>query len=248
MKRFGLIGKSLSHSFSPSFFNTFFQEKEINATYETFELSEIKEVKKVFDLQPEGLNVTIPYKESIVSFLDEILGVANEIQAVNTIKFENGKTYGLNTDAHGFHQSIKPFLTNKHEKALILGTGGAAKAVVQVLKNLGIEVLFATRNPENKPKHFGYSEINEHFLKACKLIVNTTPLGMYPNVNEEHTFPLVGISDEHLVVDLIYNPVKTLLLQKSEKLGATILNGESMLREQALMSWDVWNKPISQIS
>jgi shikimate dehydrogenase len=242
MKQFGLIGKSLTHSFSPAFFAQFFKENHIDADYSPFELTAIEEVQTLFKNPLNGLNVTIPYKESIMPFLDGLSQEAAEIGAVNTIAFENGKKIGYNTDAYGFQQSIKPFLTNKHEKALILGTGGASKAVSYVLKSLGIEILYLSRKPVGKNRHFSYSDVNEHLLKACKLIVNTTPVGMYPNTEVHFDFPLNGIGLEHLVVDLIYNPSKTGLLHESEKRGATILNGESMLKEQALKSWDIWQK------
>ena len=140
----------------------------------------------------------------------------------------------------GFKQSIKPFLTNKHEKALVIGTGGAAKAVAYVLKEIGIEVLYISRTPK-KRNEFGFEDINEYMLKACKLIVNTTPVGMFPNDHETIPFPFSFLTSEHLVVDLIYNPEETLFLKEAKANGAMILNGASMLKEQALKSWDIWN-------
>jgi shikimate dehydrogenase len=244
MKRFGLIGKSLAHSFSPAFFKKYFEQNEIDANYELFELETIEKVKVILnDDSISGLNVTVPYKIEIIPFLDEIDPVSKTIGAVNVVAFIEGKTVGFNTDAYGFQQSIKPFLTFKHERALILGTGGASKAIEYVFKQIGIDVLFISQNPEGKPKHFSYEEINEHMLNACKVVVNCTPIGTYPNIDECVEFPFQFLSSDHLVIDLIYNPAKTKFLIEAEKNGATILNGESMLKEQALKSWEIWTSP-----
>jgi shikimate dehydrogenase len=241
MKRFGLIGKSLAHSFSPAFFKKYFGQNEIDANYELFELETIEKVKVILnDESISGLNVTVPYKIEIIPFLDEIDPIAKTIGAVNVVAFKEGQTVGFNTDAYGFQQSIKPFLTFKHERALILGTGGASKAIEYVFKQIGIDVLFISQNPEGKPKHFSYEEINNHMLNACKVVVNCTPVGTYPKVDECVEFPFQFLSSDHLVIDLIYNPAKTKFLIEAEKNGATILNGESMLKEQALKSWEIW--------
>jgi shikimate dehydrogenase len=237
----GLLGKTLSHSFSKSFFEEYFASNQVDATYSNFEIPSIDEVVTIFEREDlNGFNVTIPYKESIIPFLDELSPEAKEIAAVNTVKIVEGKKIGYNTDAFGFQQSIKPFLTNLHEKALILGTGGASKAVAYVLKNIGIEVLYISRNP-SKSNEFSYEDINEYMLKACKLVVNTTPVGTFPSVNQSPDFPFQFLTNEHLVVDLIYNPAETTFLKKAKDAGATILNGESMLKEQALKSWKIWN-------
>ncbi len=241
MKIYGLIGKSLGHSFSAAFFGEYFKVNEIAAEYRNFELSEIFEIHNVFELHPAGLNVTIPYKESVIPFLDELTEEAKAIGAVNSIQFLQGKKVGHNTDAYGFHQSVKPFLTFHHERALILGTGGAAKAISYVLKNIGIDVLTISRNPEG-PKQFHYDEINEHMLRACKLIVNCTPVGTYPNVEGHISIPFEHLTADHLIVDLIYNPEKTKFLELAEENGATILNGEAMLKHQAIRSWKIWNE------
>lgn len=240
MRNFGLIGKSLSHSFSQQFFTTYFEKNNIEANYYNFELKSIEEVNSLFQQDLQGLNVTIPYKQEIIPFLDELSSEAQTIGAVNCVQLLNGKTIGHNTDAYGFHQSIKPFLTNQHERAMILGTGGASKAVEFVLKNLGIQPIFISRNPLND-NEFGYDEMNNHMLNACKLIVNTTPIGTFPAVDECVEIPFEFLTPNHLVVDLIYNPPKTLLLQKSEAAGAQILNGVSMLKQQALKAWEIWN-------
>lgn len=241
MTTYGLIGRSLSHSFSKDFFERFFRDEQVDARYENFELAEIDLISELFRSDLGGLNVTIPYKESVIPFLDELSEEAQKIGAVNVIQFLDGKKIGHNTDAFGFHQSIKPFLTNQHERAIIFGTGGASKAVEYVLKKIGVDVIFVSRNPIG-PNQFHYSEVNDHMLRACKLLVNTTPVGTFPNTDECIEIPFEHLTAEHLVVDLIYNPAKTTFLQRAEAAGATILNGSSMLREQALKSWKIWNE------
>jgi len=242
MRKFGLIGKTLSHSFSKVFFSDKFEKDGISATYENVELSDLSRIKAVLEEGGySGLNVTIPYKKEIIPYLDELSSEAKAIGAVNTVVFRDGKTIGHNTDAHGFHQSIKPFLTNAHERALLLGTGGASLAVAHVLKGIGLEVKWVSRTPEND-QTFAYSEVNEHMLKAFRMIVNCTPLGTYPNVDDCVAFPFQFLTPEHFCVDLIYNPTETKFLRLSREQGATILNGESMLREQALKAWQLWNE------
>ena len=237
--KFALLGQTLVHSFSQKFFTEHFAKTAIEATYENIELADISEVRNILTQNFNGINVTIPYKESIIPFLDELSPEAKVIGAVNTIAIRNGRSIGYNTDAFGFQQSIKPFLTNLHEKALILGTGGASKAVAFVLKNIGIDVLYVSRNP-SKPNEFSYNDINENMLRACKLIVQTTPVGTFPSITDCPVFPFQHLTSEHLVVDLIYNPSETLFLHQAKQAGATILNGESMLKEQALKSWEIW--------
>lgn len=241
MKKFGLIGKTLGHSFSQKFFTDYFEKHEVEAEYQNFELAEISEIVPLLSSDIRGLSVTIPYKQDIIPFLDELSEVALKVGAVNCVEFKNGKTIGHNTDAYGFQQSIKPFLTNQHERAMIIGTGGASKAVEYILKNLGISPIFISRHPK-KQNEFRYDEINNHMLNACKLIVNTTPVGTFPNVNDCIEIPFEFLTPQHLVVDLIYNPEKTQFLQRSEDAGAQILNGESMLKEQALKAWLIWSK------
>jgi shikimate dehydrogenase len=241
-KLFGLLGKSLKHSFSPDFFKSYFQEHKINAQYQLFEIENIQEVEKIFSLDPSGLNVTVPYKEVIIPYLDDLDESAKVIGAVNVVAIENGKKIGYNTDAYGFHQSIKPFLTFHHERALIFGTGGASKAVAHVFKSIGLDVIFVSRNPNEELNQFQYSDVNEAMISACKVIVNCTPVGMYPNSDESICIPFQSLTEDHLVIDLIYNPPLTKFLSKAQESGATILNGSSMLREQALKSWEIWNK------
>lgn len=240
MRKFGLIGKSLSHSFSKVFFEKRFESLQVDAEYHNIELSEIEEITEIFKKGYHGLNVTIPYKEAIIPFLDELSEEATLIGAVNTIQFKDGKTIGHNTDAFGFHQSVKPFLSNQHERAIILGTGGASKAVEFALKSIGVDVIFISRNP-TKDNHFSYEDINSYMLDACKMIINCTPVGTFPNVNDEITIPYESLTENHLVVDLVYNPPKTRLLIRAEEQGAIIVNGHSMLKEQALKAWSIWN-------
>lgn len=242
MEQFGLIGKSLGHSFSQQFFERKFNTEGIKASYQNFELDTMNDFPKLIQNHPElkGLNVTVPYKTEIIPFLDELNDQAKAIGAVNTVKFEDERLIGYNTDAYGFQQSIKPFLRNVHERALILGTGGASKAVAYVLRNLGIEVLYLSRIP-NRDNQFSYEDANELMVDAFKLIVNCTPLGTAPNVDEIPNFPIQLVSKEHLVIDLIYNPEQTKLLRIAKEQGADTLNGLSMLQHQALKAWEIWN-------
>jgi shikimate dehydrogenase len=241
MRRFGLLGQKLEHSFSQRFFTEKFEREQIDAEYVNFEIPAIEDVRALLDSEHlSGLNVTIPYKETVIPFLDELSDEARAIGAVNTIAFRGGRTIGYNTDAFGFHQSIKPFLTNKHERALILGTGGASKAVAWVFRSIGVDVIYASRTPDGG-KQFPYEAINEHMLRACKVIVNCTPVGMFPHTEDSVPFPFEYLTDEHLVVDLIYNPEQTQFLRESAAHGATTLNGLSMLKEQALKAWEIWN-------
>ena len=239
MKKYGLLGRSLQHSFSKPFFEKLFIEQAIDASYENLEIQTIDECISIFERQLSGLNVTIPYKEQIIPFLDELSEEAQKIGAVNTVQFKHGKRIGHNTDAYGFRNSIKPFLTNQHERALVFGTGGASKAVEFVLKSLGVDVIFVARTPKGE-NCFSYEDVNERMISACKLLVNCTPVGTFPSV-DKHNVPYEALTKDHLVVDLIYNPAKTKFLEKAEYNGAMILNGESMLRHQALKAWEIWN-------
>lgn len=243
MINFGLIGKSLSHSFSRSYFEKKFIENELNDHfYKNFELETIEQFSNVLKTQNlKGLNVTNPYKESIIPFLDELSIEAKEIGAVNCINIVNGKTIGYNTDAYGFGQSIKPFLDTTHGRALILGSGGASKAVAYALKKIGVEVFFATSSNKKNTNTFFYDEINEGMMSAFKLIINTTPLGLYPNINQAPALPYHLFTDKHLAYDLIYNPEQTLFLKQAKEKGAVTINGLSMLHLQAQKSWEIWN-------
>ncbi len=242
MRKFGLLGKKLDYSFSKSFFTDLFAKNQIDANYENIEVTDLaKWIEDKSYAEFSGFSVTIPYKTEIIPFLDELSDEAKVIGAVNTVKNINGKLIGYNTDAFGFGQSIKPFLNNNHERAMILGTGGASKAIAYVLKNIGLSVIFISRNPKSNSE-FGYESINENMVNACKMIVNCTPVGTFPDVNSKPNFPTELVTDKHLVVDLIYNPERSLLLKESEKQGAIVLNGYSMLQEQAKKAWEIWNK------
>jgi len=241
MKTYGLIGKKLGHSFSRTFFTQYFSEQNLQAEYLNYEIAVIDEVQAILMSGVSGLNVTIPYKESIIPYLNGLSSEAEKIGAVNCISFHGGEIVGHNTDAYGFQNSIKPFLTNRHERALVFGTGGSSKAVAYVLKKIGVEVFYISRIP-NGGKEFGYEDINFQMINSCKLIVNCTPIGMYPEV--EGKIPLVkeAISGEHLFVDLVYYPEMTKTMELFIDQGATAINGEAMLKLQALKSWEIWNE------
>lgn len=241
LKKYGLIGKKLSHSFSKKYFTEKFENQGIEACYLNFELNEISDFSDLLTKDLSGLNVTIPYKETIIPFLDELSPEAQEVSAVNTIQFSDGKLIGHNTDIFGFQQMIKPFLASHHERALILGTGGASKAVAYVLENLGIDVVFVSRSKKAN-NIFGYVDINQQMCRSIKLIVNTTPVGMFPDVNVCPQFPFEFLTADHLVIDLIYNPEKTQFLAQSELQGALIVNGKTMLEQQAERAWQIWNE------
>ena len=246
MDLYGLIGRSLSHSFSSTFFNQKFSEEHIDASYTNFEMESLDSIQEIFQLTGlNGLNVTIPYKEKIIPFLDEIDPLVEKIQSVNTIQLirrNNGvKLKGHNTDVYGFYQLIRAYLKAYHEKALILGTGGASKAVAHVLSEYGIQVNFMSRKPSYS-NVFNWDEMNEFFVKNHLLIINTTPIGMYPDIDEKIPIYYEAISSNHLVIDLIYNPKETAFLAECKNRGAVTLNGHAMLIHQALKSWEIWNQ------
>ncbi|HZH86931.1 MAG TPA: shikimate dehydrogenase [Brumimicrobium sp.] len=243
-RKFGLLGKTLGYSFSRNHFMEKFEEEQIDATFENIELPDAKAVAEWMKSAPTeftGVSVTIPYKEVVIPFLDELSPEAKAIGAVNCIHFKEGKSIGHNTDAFGFGQSIKPFLRNIHERALLLGTGGASKAVAYTLENLGITVGYLSRTPNPDKMIFGYDQANEIMVKSFPMIVNCTPLGTFPNVNEKPDFPIELVREDHFVVDLIYNPSETQFLKLARENGADILNGLSMLHQQAIKAWEIWN-------
>lgn len=242
-QKYGLIGKTLDHSFSKDFFTDKFERENHAARYENIELSNTDQLQEWLQENGTsfgGLNVTIPYKMEIIPFLSELSKEAKAIGAVNTISVEKHGFIGHNTDAYGFRQAIKPFLRNVHEKALILGTGGASKAIAYVLRNLGVDVAFLSRNPEGE-NQFSYDEANEIMVNSFLLIVNCTPVGTVPNVNEKPDFPIHFVGKDHLVIDLIYNPEETQFLKIARENKADTLNGLSMLKHQALKAWEIWN-------
>ena len=247
MRNFGLIGQSLSHSFSKDYFNKKFETENIDAFYSNFELNNISTLRGLFsDFKLSGLNVTIPFKEKVISKLDSLDDISQDLGAVNTIKpfFRNNQLIslkGYNTDVHGFKQMVKPYLESHHTQALILGTGGASKAVAYVLKSYNINVNFISRNKNYSNKnYFTWDQVNNHMVEGHYLIINTTPLGMYPNIDQEINIPYEYLTSKHLVIDLIYNPEQTIFLQKSLLNNAQILNGYQMLVHQALKAWNIW--------
>ncbi len=240
---YGLIGKKLGHSFSQSYFTKKFEALQLDHQYLNFELSTIQEFPELIRIQnPAGLNVTLPYKKEVIPYLDELDPVAEEIGAVNTIKLENDRMIGYNTDAFGFRQAIKPFLKSQHERALILGSGGASEAVNYVLQQIGLDCYTVSRNPENK--QLDYQQLNKELMAGCLLIVNATPVGMHPDTSTAPNIPYEHLSDRHLLIDLIYNPEETLFLKKGKQHGAATLNGLSMLKQQAERSWAIWSNSI----
>ncbi len=249
MNNFGLIGRKLSHSFSKKFFNQKFLEENIPAHYENYELNDIAMLRTIFESKViSGLNVTVPYKNSVIKYLDSLDALAKQTMAVNTIlpKYDNnGKLLslrGYNTDVFGFHQMLKPFLKSHHERALILGTGGASSSVSHVMKEYNIDVNFISRFPDaNNNNIFSWNDLNEYMVEHHLLIINTTPIGMYPNSNEIINIPYHAIGKSHLIIDLIYNPKETHFLKNSKKNNAQTLNGHSMLINQALKAWNIWN-------
>ena len=227
MKKYGLLGYPLGHSFSRNYFNQKFEAERIDAEYLNFEIPEIKEIKNVIKENPElnGLNVTIPYKEQVIPYLDDLDEDARLIGAVNVIKFSKGlfgkvKLKGYNSDIIGFKQSIEPLLKEHHRKALILGTGGASKAVFQGLKQLGVASTFVSRKA--KEYCITYEEITPKVMEQYTVIVNTTPLGMYPNVNACPDIPYDLLTSDHLLYDLLYNPDETLFMRKGKEKGAVV--------------------------
>ena len=241
MHKFGLVGKNISYSFSKNYFTKKFKGLHLkNHLYCNFDIQNIKELSELITKEVKGLNVTIPYKEQVLDLLDEIDEDAVKIGAVNTIKITNNKLKGFNTDVYGFERSLKPLLKTNHTKALVLGTGGASKAVIFVLKKLSIDYLVVSRNPVKD--QISYQNITKEIVKNYTIIINCTPLGTYPNMDNCPDISYNAITDRHLLYDLIYNPAKTKFLSKGEKKGATICNGLRMLELQAEKSWEIWNE------
>ena len=246
MDKYGLIGYPLGHSFSISYFNQRFADEGINAKYVNFEIPTIDELPEVIAKNPElrGLNVTIPYKEKVIEFLDSISPEARAIGAVNVIRVthEGKKTIlkGFNSDVIGFTQSIEPMLDKKwHKKALILGTGGASKAINFGLKSLGLETVFVSRY--ERPDTIQYDKITPEVVQEYNVIVNCTPLGMYPKTEECPLLPYEAMDSHTILYDLIYNPDQTLFMRKGLERGADVKNGLEMLLLQAFASWEFWN-------
>lgn len=244
-KQYGIIGNPLCHSLSPQFFNERFAQKNIPSEYVKFEISSIEEFPNIIKENPMlvGLNVTIPYKQVVIPYLDELDEHAKAMGAVNVVKVEtreDGSKYlkGYNTDWYGFTESIKPILKENHKKALILGTGGASKAIAYSLDLLGFSYKFVSRKASEG--NFTYGDLTDEIIKEHTVLINTSPVGTFPNVKECPNIPYHCITREHVVYDLIYNPIETLYLRQAETCGATIQNGWPMFVNQALKSYEIW--------
>ena len=247
MDKYGLIGYPLGHSFSISYFNQKFEDEGIDAKYENFEISSIDQLQEVLDTNPnlKGLNVTIPYKEKVMEYLDSITPEAQAIGAVNVIRvWQDGKKLklkGYNSDVIGFTQSIEPMIDpNWHKKALILGTGGASKAINYGLKSLGLETVYVSRY--ERPGTIQYASITPEVVKEYNVIVNCTPVGMYPHTEECPPLPYEAMDHHTILYDLIYNPDETLFLKRGRQQGAEVKNGLEMLLLQAFASWEFWHE------
>jgi shikimate dehydrogenase len=246
-KLYGLIGYPLSHSFSAGFFAAKFEKENIrNVSYQNFPIKVISGFRDLLKKHPAlaGLNVTIPFKEKIIPLLDELSPEAESIGAVNTVKIirtgEKIKTIGFNTDVTGFEKSLDVNDAGFLQKALILGTGGASKAAAWVLEQRKTHISFATRNPQS-PRHISYDQISGAFLNEFDLVVNTTPLGMYPDVDTFPPLPYEELNGKQVFFDLIYNPQETLFLLKAANKNCKTINGVYMLEKQAESSWEIWN-------
>tara|TARA_R110002167_G_scaffold58047_22_gene164829 strand:+ start:434 stop:1165 length:732 start_codon:yes stop_codon:yes gene_type:complete len=236
-----LVGRNISYSFSKGYFSKKFEALGlVDHSYENFDLPEIGAINTLLAQNPDiaGFNVTIPYKEAILPYLTDIDAMAKKIGAVNTVKLQGDRLIGYNTDAYGFQKSLEPFLEAHHQKALILGTGGASKAIAFVLDRLRIAYKFVSRRPLKN--QLGYGDLTQKTLQEYLILINCTPLGTHPNVHEKPDIPYDFITARHLLFDLIYNPEKTTFLVHGELKGASICNGHRMLELQAEKSWEIW--------
>ena len=239
MRHFGLIGRELSHSFSAKFFNAKFKSEEIDADYQLFEIESIIKLGELLGRNPlDGFNVTIPYKESIVPYLDDLSEVAREIGAVNCVEVRDGKLVGHNTDVTGIEASLHWLETEEGCKALVLGTGGASKAVQYALRKRCVEFMVVSRDKSRGD--VTYEELIPEIIGEHKLIINTTPVGMFPNAGEVPAIDFDAIGSEHRVFDLVYNPAETELLRRAKERGAQTMGGMLMLQTQAIASWHIW--------
>ncbi len=244
MKLYGLIGYPLGHSFSKDFFNKKFSTESIaDSNFELFPLQDINQLKPfVHSVKGlTGLSVTFPHKEAIIPYLDELDGISGEIGAVNCVRVNENKLYGFNTDVIGFEKSFMPLRESHHHKALILGTGGASKAVKYVLSKHGIPFLQVSRNPGAIKFFITYEMLDDSIMSEYNIIINCTPAGMYPAIADKPNIPYGCITSRHLLYDLIYNPSDTLFLKEGKKAGAVTKNGYEMLVLQAEESWKIWN-------
>ncbi len=249
MKTYGLIGRSIGYSFSRKFFSDKFEKEGKNDhRYINFDFQSIDEFPAALKADPSiaGLNCTIPYKQEIMPFLDEIDDEAAAVGAVNTIKListsEGVKLKGYNTDVIGFENALKPLLASHHKKALILGTGGASKAIKYILSKLGLDYVSASIEKQLFEKELRYESIDQHLLEACLVVINATPLGTFPNVDSCPDIPYEFLTPDHVLFDLVYNPEVTRFMSYGNKIGATTKNGYDMLVGQAIASWEIWNR------
>ncbi len=242
-QRFGLIGKNIEYSFSRGYFNQKFENENLpNCSYENFDLKQIEALKKVLSQRNIcGLNVTTPYKRVVIPFLDHLSPAAAKMNAVNTIKFEeNGSISGYNTDIYGFEKSLLEIVTAPPKKALILGTGGASSAIAYVMRKLNIEFSFVSRRRDEKT--IQYSAVDETIISQHLLIVNASPVGTFPGIEKAPSLPYHELTNNHILYDLIYNPLETEFLKEGKKRGCKITNGLKMLEYQAEKSWEIWNQ------
>ena len=240
-KQFGLVGKGIGYSFSKTYFQKKFIENKIftNYNYKNFDIENISEIEKIFEIKNlAGLNITIPYKEKVIPYLNELTATAQQIGAVNTVVFKNKKTVGHNTDIVGFENALKLFIGTSSKKALVLGSGGASKAVKFVLKKNKIDLITVSRNP--KKNEMNYDDINQKMINNYPLIINCTPLGTKPKIEEAPNIPYNYIGPENYLFDLIYNPIQTKFMRIGLEKGAKVCNGYHMLIQQAEASWKLW--------
>lgn len=240
--RYGLIGKNIDYSFSRTYFAEKFRTTGLaDHFYDNYDLEDISAFKKVVTTTEglKGLNVTIPYKEEVIEFLDELDPVARQIGAVNTIAINKGKLKGYNTDAFGFMSSLKAVLPTQVNKALVLGTGGASKAVLYALKSMGITPSLVSRRPGKD--RYSYSDLTPEIMLDHQLIVNCTPLGTFPEISNKPPIPYEALTPDHFLYELIYNPEQTAFLKEGQKRGALGCNGYQMLVQQAEKAWEIWN-------
>lgn len=242
MSKFGLIGKNIDYSFSKSYFTDKFKTENLDHIYENFDISNISEFRNIIAQNPDlkGLNVTIPYKEEVIPFLDEMDKTAQKIRAVNTIKIAlDNYLKGYNTDYWGFQKALEEFPPLKRKTALILGTGGASKSIAYALRTMNYDIKFVSRKADKEV--LSYSQLSQEIIEHYLLIVNCTPLGTFPNIKDHPSIPYEYIGSNHFLFDLIYNPSETEFLRRGRTNGATISNGLTMLKFQAEKAWEIWN-------
>jgi len=237
--RFGLLGKDIAYSFSQTYFNKKFEQLKLSEfSYENFDLKRIEDFQTLEPLSLRGFNVTIPYKEAIIPYLSRIDAVAAEIGAVNTVKIDGDSLVGYNTDAYGFEQAICPYLAPHHQRALVLGTGGASKAITYVLAKKNISYTMVSRTPT--ANQLAYDDLNAAVLQHYQVIINCTPVGTFPQVDRKPALAYHALNADYLLFDLIYNPSRTAFLTAGELQGATAVNGAMMLTYQAEKAWEIW--------